>query len=433
MSRGIRAATARIRAGSYLGPVAVVASNAVAPVGVVAFGWSATALLGVFVLELAAVLFWSAVKVPFAAKRPNNAIDEHQLLGPLQAKRGGVELPGPLPPVYLRNVPTLVVLVVLLAPMELGAAVLVFSLPEPTLTAEITEQILLGGVGVFLGRGVETAADYFRDGGYRDHSARSVVLAPFKYVFGVGTLLVVVGSSGVESEAILALMVAGKLAYDLRTIQVERDEEKRGVFYRLYGSGETEIPATPVAEPDGEPTVRARPSRTVAVADALYRGAAYTLTSTALLFYALGAFLLVFAPSLAVFPLAVILAFGSLHATTRYLRYGTVEYRCYDGVLVTYDTLLDEPQERIERTEVADVSVETDFADRTFDTATVEFDRRGDDGSTVQFTVPDPEEVRRRDAGKPLSVVHVEEPEAIADALGVAWQFERSTGRASAD
>ncbi|QLH77169.1 hypothetical protein HZS55_07615 [Halosimplex rubrum] len=406
------------------GPLAVVASNAVAPVVVLALGWSASVLLGVFVLELAAVLWWAAVKVPFAAKRPNNAIDDHRLLGALQAKRGGIDLPGPLPPVYLRNLPTLVTLVVLLAPIELGAAFLMFALADPTITAETTGQMLLGGVGVFAARGVETAADYFRDGGYRDHSPRSVVLAPFKYVFGVGTLLFVAGPSGVDSGAVLALIVAGKLVYDLRTIQVERDPDRRGVFYRLYGSKETEIEPEPVVEPDGDPLLRARPSRAVAVADALYRGILYTLTSTVVFLYAVAAFLAVFALRLAAVPIAVVVAFGTLRAATRYLRYGPLEYRCYDGVLVAYDTLFDEPQQRIERDDVRSVAVETDLVDRTFDTATVEFDR-GDRSPELQFTVPDPDEVEHDDTPGSLVAPHVDDPKAIADALGAGWLYER--------
>jgi len=413
------------------GPLAVVASNAVAPVGVLAFGWSTTVLLGVFVLELAAVLFWAAVKVPFAVKRPNNLIDDQRLLGALQAKRGGIDLPGPVPPVYLRNLPTLVALVALLAPIELGAAFLLFALADPTITTETTGQLLLGGVGVFAARGVETATDYFRDGGYRDHSPRSVVLAPFKYVFGVGTLLFVVGPSGVDSGAVLALIVAGKLAYDLRTIQVERDPDRRGVFYRLYGSKETEIEPEPIVEPDGEPVVRARPARSITVADALYRGVGYTLTSTVVFCYAVAAFFAVFAPRLALVPVAVALAFGALRATTRYLRYGPLEYRGYDGALVAYDTLFDEPQDRIDGEDVKRVAVETDLVDRAFDTATVEFDR-GDDTPPLQFTVPDPEDVEHDDTPDSLVAVHVDDPESLADAVGAGWLYERDVDRPTA-
>ncbi|WP_049987784.1 DUF6498-containing protein [Halobellus rufus] len=414
----------------YTGPLAVVLSNAVLLVGILAFGWTATVVLGVFLLELAIVLFWSAVKIPFAAKRPNNAMDDHRLLGPLQAKRGGIDLPDPLPPIYLRSLPILVVTVVFLAPLELGAAFLVFALADPVVTTEATGQILLGGVGVFVGRGVETAVDYFRDDGYRDHSPRSILLVPFKHVFAVGTLLFVVGPSAVDSAAVLALAVVGKLLYDLRAIQLERDDEKRGLFYRLYGGAETEITPVPVTEPDGEPIRRVRPPRRVRVADALYCGFAYTATSGVLLLYLIAALLALFAPlRLVAYPLAVILAFAALRGGSRYLRYGTLEHRCYEGVLVAYDTLIDEPQHRIERGEVVAVDVDADLVDRGFGTSTLEFERATGDDSGLQWTVPDPEDVDRDDTPESMVVPHVESPSAVADTLGVGWQYERDVGR----
>lgn len=420
----------RVSAFGRPGPLAVIASNAIVPVGVFAFGWSITVLLGVFLLELAVILFWTAVKIPFATKRPNNAIDNHRLLGTLQAKRGEIELPGPLPPVYLRNVPTLFVFVFLLAPLELGVAFVVFALPDPTITTEIAGQMILGGICVFSGRSVEVVEDYFLDGRYRDHSPRSVMLSPFKAFFGIGTLLFIAGPFGVDSGVVLAVIVAGKLIYDLRSIQVGHDEEKQGLFYRLYGSHETEIPAVPVVEPDGEPRIRVRPRRLIAVTDALYRGITYTLTSGVLLFYAIGVFLILFAPAQLVFvPLAIILIFATLRTVSRYLRYGTLEYHCYPGVLVAYDTLLDEPQARIERSDVSAIDIETDFVDRVFSTVTVEFDR-GDDDPTAGLTVPDPENVELSDTGGLVSVVHTSDIHAIADVLGVAWQVERDTDQA---
>lgn len=421
---------------SRLGPVAVAVSNLIPMIGVFALGWSTAAVLGVYVLELAAVLFWAVVRIPFAEKRPNNALgDGARLLGPLEDKRGPTALPGPFPPVYLRNAPTLVVAVVVLAPLELFAALAVFGLSDPTVTPAGARQLSLGGVGVFASRGVETCVDYFRDGGYREHSPRSVLLAPFKHLFGVGALLVVVaGLTGdVGDAAVVGLVLVGKLAYDLRTLQVERDPDRRGLFYRLYGGKETEIPADPVVEPDGDPVVRVRPARSVAVADAAYRGVAYTVTSLVVLCYAVAALLGVVAPSrLVAVPLGAVLAFAGLRATVRYLRYGTLEYRCYEGTLVAYDGLLEEPQARIDRSEVRDVAVETDLVDRAFGTATVTFERDDGGGPPARLTVPDPDEVERDDRSDSVSVVHVEDPAAVADALGVAWRVERDAERAEA-
>ena len=166
----------------------VVVGNLVPIAGVLFFGWSPTALLLVYQAELAAICVWTILKVPFAHKRPNNAIDDRfRLLGPLQEKRGTVGLPGPLPPVYPRNVPTLVFSVII-SPVVVGLAFVAFALTRPTVTEADAAAFLLGGAAVFLTRGIDTYREYFRGNGYREHSPRSLLLVPFKYLFVVGLL-----------------------------------------------------------------------------------------------------------------------------------------------------------------------------------------------------------------------------------------------------
>ncbi|WP_268237476.1 DUF6498-containing protein [Haloferax sulfurifontis] len=409
------------------GVLAVLASNAVAPVGVLFLGWAPAALFGVFVAEIAAVLCWTLVKIPFAAKRPNNTIgDGDRLFGPLQAKRGSVSLPGPLPECYPRNVPTLLIAAFLLVPLELAVAFVAFGLTDPVVTDEVAGQILLGGVGVFVGRGVETLTGYFAAGGYRDHSARSVLLPPFKLLFAVGLLMFVFGPFAVELEndVFLVVLVGLKLLYDLRALQLERSE-KRGVFYRLYGSEETEIEPVPVEEPKRAPTYRTTPARAVAITDAAYQSLRYTVTSGVLWCYGVAAALVFFgAWAFALAPLALAAAFGTLRGASRYLASGPVEFRSYGDVLVVHDALLDEPQARLERDAVTDVSVSADAVDRLFGTETVRFETGVDTSPDVGLTVPDPEEARTDDANAnhPMTVPHVEDAAAVLDA------FKRETG-----
>jgi hypothetical protein len=141
---------------AWLRDLPVVVGNLIPIAGVLFFGWSATALLLVYQAELAAICVWTVVKIPFAHKRPNNAIDDRfRLLGPLQEKRGTVGLPGPLPPVYPRNVPTLVFSVVI-SPVVVGLAFVAFALTRPTVTEADAAAFILGGAAVFLTRGSDT-------------------------------------------------------------------------------------------------------------------------------------------------------------------------------------------------------------------------------------------------------------------------------------
>ncbi|KPN31533.1 hypothetical protein SY89_02280 [Halolamina pelagica] len=122
----------------------------------------------------------------------------------------------------------------------------------------------------------------------------------------------------------------------------------------------------------------------------------------------------------------VLLPFAVARAVARYLTYGAVEYRCYDGLLVVHSTLLGAGQARLRRQAVEGVTIERDFADRLFDTETLVLDAEGPD-TTPEPGLPDPEAEPADgvDEDRPRNLAHVREPEVIVDTLGVAWVLER--------
>ena len=208
-----------------------------------------------------------------------------------------------------------------------------------------------------------------------------------------------------------------------------RDPDARGLFYRLYGSAETEPEPVPVEIPPGDPAVRDRPPRGAALLDALGRGVTYTLTSSVLVVYLAAALFLAFgATAVGLVFLGVVAVFAGVRAVSRYFRYGTVEYRGYDGTLVVYDWMLGEPQARLERSTVTDIKVTADAVDRVFDTRTVRLDGMDDDTPTFRLTVPDPEELEGNDANanESLSLVHVRDHRRLVEALGAGWRLDES-------
>lgn len=416
--------------------LAIVASNLVPIAGVVVLGWSTATVLAIYLLELAAVVFWTGLKIPFAEKRPQNAIDDRfPLFGPLQEKRGGLALSRWLPPAYPRNVPSLIGLAGLGA-LELLVGFSLFALTRPEITASVVGAAVFGGVAVFAARGVETWIEYVRDGGYREHSPRSLLLVPLKQFFGVGFLFVFLlvleagipgDAPAVAGRAVVAIVALGKLAYDLRARRLRRDPDRRGLFAKLYGSKRTEIDPVPVETPDADPRFRVSLSRRVAALDALAHGLDYGMLRRGIVvvpFVALG----VFAGStvLVGFGLALGLVLTGLRGTTRYLRHGTLEHRCHDGVLVVHDTLLGEPQDRIERDDVTNASVSRGWVDRLLDTETLTLDRGSDERPTGLFA-PAPEEIDGDDltGNGPVYVPHVSDARDITDALGVSWYLDR--------
>ncbi|ACV11911.1 conserved hypothetical protein [Halorhabdus utahensis DSM 12940] len=425
---------------AWLRDLPVVVGNLVPIVGVIFFGWSPTALLLVYQAELAAICVWTVIKIPFAHKRPNNAIDDRfRLLGPLQEKRGAVGSLGPFPPVYPRNVPTLVFAVVI-TPVVVGLAFVAFALTRPTVTEADAAAFLLGGAAVFLTRGIDTYREYFRGNDYLTHSPRSLLLVPFKYLFVVGLLFMAfLGlESTVETTAILdparsvLALAVGKLAYDVRASRLERDDDRRGLFSRLYGSKRTEIEPEPVETPDVEPRLRTSMGRTATVVDALLHGLAYLAGSigfvTALI---VGFGVLASSVGFVLVGLGLGGFFVALRATTRYFRYGTLEYHCYDDVLVAYDRLLEESQAKVENYAVTDITLSNGLIDRLLGTESLEFNVYSTDDTTMELFVPSPETVDTDDDANesvPMTVPHLQEPRSITDTLGLSWHLDDSAG-----
>lgn len=414
----------------------VVAGNLLPIVGVAFFGWSPTALLLVYQAELAAICIWTIVKIPFAYKRPNNALEDRtQILGPLQQKRGAVEVPGPFPPVYLRNVPTLLIAVVL-TPVIVGLAFLVFALTRPTVTEPDAAAFLLGGTAVFFTRGIETSREYFRATGYCEHSPRSLLLVPFKYLVVVGLLFMAflglestVGTTAMlDLERAVLLLAVGKLIYDMRAIRLKRDDDRRSLFSRLYGSKQTEIPPEPVETPTGDPTLRMSIDRKASVIDAVVHGLAYLIGTVGFVTMVIVGFgVLTSHRGIVLIGLGLGGFFATLRAVTRYLRYGTLEYHCYTDTLVAYDRLLCEPQAKVEHHAVSGISLSEGRLDRLLGTASLEFDVSSSEDTTIQLFVPDPETADTDDDANTsigMTVPHLEHPRLIPETLGLAWHLE---------
>ena len=403
------------------------------------FDWSPAALLLIYQAELAAIWVWAFVKIPFAHKRPNNAIDtESYVFGPIQRKRGSISIVGPFPPVYPRNIPILVSAFVL-APLSLFAAFITFALTRPEITEGVAMSFLIGGVVVFVTRGIDTWREYFHNKGYQDHSPRSVLLIPFKYFFLVGTIFMTF--LGIESvanvskvigaEQAVLILAAGKLWYDVRTHRLRRDDNRRGIFTRVYGSSATEIEPEPIDVPDGQPAYRFSMDRRVALIDAVAHGLFFGFGVMGLFTWPiLGLGLLTQSLPIVLAGLGIGFIGSSVRMGARYLRYGVVEYRCYDEMLVAHDTLLQEPQARMADHAVIDITVSAGRLDRLFGTKTVSFDvARRDSDPAIQLLVPDPSEVSTGDKttqNAALTLPHIEQPYRLTDTLDISWHLEES-------
>jgi hypothetical protein len=415
--------------------VVVIASNLVAPAGVLLLDWSIAVLFGVLVAELAIVFGLALVKIPFAAKRSRGTVDRSRLAGLFHRLRGSIPMPGPIPGIYPRNLPPLFGGAVIGSVLLLFVLALFGFVAAGGVTDDEAAATGLGLLTVLVLRSGEELLEYFVRGGYRDHSAQSAFAPPFTSLLGVGSLLVAgvaVDAAGVSADrgvVVLALLVGGKLLLDLWGLRIEADEDRHGVLARMFGSTATAVDPVSIDEPEGESKITRRPPRGAAIVDAIVRGLVYGVTSPiAFVAFVGGGFGLLAGgfPAAALVASAVLAPFVAGRAVARYLTYGAVEYRCYDGLVVVDSTLLDAAQARLRRQAVDGVEIDRDLVDRAFDTETLELDADGPD-TTPDFGLPDPDEEPDDgvNADRPRTIAHVGDPDAVVDVLGVRWILER--------
>lgn len=405
----------------------IVAINLVPVVGFIAFDWSSTVFLGVLVLDIWATSFWMLLRMPFAEKRPpmSHRI-RGRIIGPLTDKRGGIGFPGPLPPIYPRNLPVLFAGFVIAA-VSVGLSVALFAISAPELTGPIVGWILLGGLIVFLVRGGETVREFFMAGGYRDHSARTVGLSAYYQLWALAALLAGILGLGatvgdgtapfVSGATLVAVIFCGKFVADIRSWQLEHDPGRRSWLARVHGSPATEPPATPVSTPDGRPLVVVRPERWPVRIDAAARGVGYLASVWGVLLLVPTIAGTVGPTWLAVLGGSGLLTIMGFRGVVRYLTIGSVEYRCYDGVIVEYDRILGAAQARLEPWAVTGVGRRSTGIGRAFRTETVELDTGYEPPRPSWSPLPDPAALPDPDpdANRPLTLPYLADPDRVLD------------------
>jgi len=368
-----------------------VSVNAVPIAGVLWFDWSLAALLLVYWFELGIDLAFAAIRGLFA-QRPSEATNDPLVLGAVQHKRGGVDIPGTRLSVQVANVPVVLFALpafggvwVFLGVAAIGGAGQAMSGTPLDEGAAMT--FLLGICSVFVGRGYETLTEYFLDGAYEDASVQRALQSGIWPVVVVGTAMAFGGAaaaSGLPPSVALATAVGGKSLFDVADVYRDRlvafDERDR-IDLGLA----SEPDEWPTVETDLQPPVdRVRPARIPLVID----GAARGLSVTAVWFIAgLGVLLSgVFvvtsdSADAGVLVAQIVLLFlagaAGLGVLDRALRYLTMEYRVGRDV-VGYDRLFGAAQWRVSGRKLAQGDVERTFADRRCGTYTlvVEHDDR---------------------------------------------------------
>jgi hypothetical protein len=384
--------------GRHRPAVALVVCSTLFPlVGVLELGWAAGPVLAFYWVEFGVVAFWSALEALFAEKRSQGPT--HRLpLSHLAGKRGGVSLWADGPPAYPRNVPytlsTLGVMAAVWLVLGGGLAASGFGAELPL------GSLALGTVAVVVGRAVEFRSAFLGEAEYREVSARMVVATPARQLlalFVLGAVLGAVESTRARGVAAVALVVAGKVGYELYAYRAHHtDGEGRldAVLDRVFGPRDTALARDPVETPDGDPTAAVRTDRGAVLAGSAFLGALTLLAHYQVLAALLAAVVLAAlgwgVPGLVLVGGVVLVALSValVGITASYLLLdGWLEYRRYDDTLVAYDRLLGTPQWRVERATLHDASVDRSVANRLAGAGTLGLRARDGDGERRSVTV----------------------------------------------
>jgi hypothetical protein len=390
--------------------VALLVSNLLPLVGVVALGWNAGALVFLYWFELGITSFWAIVRALFAG-RPSEIDPGGLIIGPLAARRAEIPVPGTDLRIRLSTLLVLPVIVPVLAGVWLVAGMVTVGVAvDGALAPAALDSVTLAALAIFATEGATTLVDYIYNGEYREHSAQTAIQGVFfrAGAVAVGGIFAVtlIGAATMETDAELSAVDPGavglpllvgivgvKAAFDLTGLYRDRlaafDESSPleiGWAYDPPADDPIEDPL-PEAPRRVRPTLRSRLIGGIATAPQ-HPGVAYlgALCLLAALLFATGQ----------VWPVVALLLAGSVALPTLllginyWLRYGTVEYRVGDDALVAYDRLFDTALWRVEPWDEIDLRVKRGWLDRRLGTDTVVIELRDDEYRIPGLADPEP-------------------------------------------
>jgi hypothetical protein len=357
-------------------------------VGVVVFDWRLRSVLLFYWLELGVTVVRQLAEATFAG-RPNS--EEGRMLAPwfrrLREKRGGIAMPGPLPPMYPRTVPTVFTsafvalaiwgiigtqIVALGGPVDLSASPPEILLGTPVDSPDPLLGLLFGATGIVIGQSA-TFVSNVQNRPYRDLSARAIVgprqvLGPtlFLLVFFTG-LFLSDGNLASVRDPVFAVVVIGRTGVDAAEEFGETERYLPEGLKRDVQIGDRES----VPSGDGEPRARWRVHRPSVVCVRMLTSPGRVFSGTdGLLYLSLSffAWLVVDGTAgtvIAAGILATVALIGSVTVGIETdLRYAHLEYRLYDDCVVAYDRLLETPQWRVGLDEITGTETSVAFLDR---------------------------------------------------------------------
>ncbi|WP_049897321.1 DUF6498-containing protein [Halorubrum distributum] len=347
----------------------VALASALPLIGIVLFDWGLEHLLVVYWVEVTISGLRRTLEATFAGQRgaaENWAATDSRWgwrspFHSLRQKRGGFQLHAVLPPTYPRSFPRV---------FDLGRVVLGLSLFSgaglwlATAGSGVFAESLLVAGATTLAREGTTLADHIRSRDYHELVPQSI-LTP-RSILGVVALAVIVvwsvtlGPSPTESTGVLfALVYLARVGFDVYSLvgQSERFDplDPNKAAFETADNDQWESVIVPL----GNPTDVFYTNHRAVWISAIVDGLLGMLNPRRFAAAAVTAFLgyVVAGTTWAVIgAITVVIVIVVYTLVERDLQWGHVEYRVYEDGVVCYDCLLDEPQWRVERGRITDVT-----------------------------------------------------------------------------
>lgn len=367
--------------------------NAAPVVGVLFLEWSLAALVLLYWFELGVDLVLAAIRGLFA-QRPSEADEDPLLIGAFQHKRGGVGIPrtdleiqAATVPVLLAAVPIFGLVWVVVGTIAIGSVGQ--ALAENPIDERAALTILVGAIGVVVGRSYETLTEYFLAGEYESVSVQRALQSGFWPTIVVGGAMIVGGAavlSGLPAALVILATVAGKLGFDLADVYRDRlvvfDERDRVDLG--FASEPDEWTAIEVEQ--SGPVRLVRSGRRALLLDGVVRG--LSIPAVWLLVACVGGFAAIAyaggssggAARIGIVGLGVVGAYAGFGVTDRVIRSLGMEYRVGRDV-VGYDRLFERAQWRVPGWKFERCEPERTLADRLRGTETLVVEH---DGRTIR-------------------------------------------------
>ncbi|ADQ68897.1 hypothetical protein C499_07070 [Halogeometricum borinquense DSM 11551] len=363
----------RITPPRAIGLVTVIVSNLLPIVGVAAWDWNLSSLLVLYWVEGIGTVLFAALKALFAERASEDSGRHHLPLQELCEKRGGVSPWSGGPPMYVRNVPHALGILLITG----GISALIGGYIALRLSIDVSvvlsTSVAVGVLGLLVGRLTEFRFDYIDNEEYADISARMIAATPARQLILLLFLLPVADVGQEAGPLLLFLIVTVKLLAETYSFYREHYRTEPGRFGQwVFGPRDTSEPPPEISVPDEPVSARLRTdtqSVLLSSVASIALGMANRIGYLALFLVVMG--ILVFGWKSVAVGIVILGSIAAVRAAGHYLQYGTIEYQRRGDSLVAYDTLLDEPQWKTTVEALDGISVENPISDRLLGTGTL--------------------------------------------------------------